>query len=104
MGQLVHDTQLRMPGNHGIDVQVFQDHAAMLDPPPRDYLEVANLCRRFRSPVRVDEPDNDVHALAAKGMRILEHRVRLSHARSRPDVHAEPRAAVLLDTGQPLFG
>ena len=42
--------------------------------------------------VGLDEPDDDVDALAAEGVRVLEHRVGLADARRGADVDAQPRA------------
>ena len=63
----------------------------------RHLLQVANARLRVRAAVRLDEPDDDVHALAAQFVCILEHPVALAHTGRRPDVHAEPRASLFLD-------
>ena len=54
--------------------------------------------------VRLDEPDDDVDALAAQLVRVLEHPVALADARRGADVQTEPRASLFLDAREYRLG
>ena len=63
-----------------------------------------NLRLGVGSPVRLDEADDDVHALASKCVRVLEHRVGLADARRGADVDPQSRALLGVDLREHLFG
>src|SRR5262249_17254423 len=80
-----------------------EDHSAILDLPFGNDFQVAYLGFGVRAPVRLDEADDDVHAFAAEGVRILQHRVGLADPRGRADVNAQTRAFSVLNPSEHLL-
>src|SRR5207244_6764659 len=80
VGELVDHAHLRSPLQDGVDVHFFEHDAAILDLPPRDDLEVANLGFGFGAAVGFNEADHDIHTLPPERVRVLEHRVGLANA------------------------
>src|SRR6476646_4855028 len=100
MRQLVHDSDRGPPCLDGLDVHFPEEHAAILELPQRYLLQVADARTRVGSAVRLDETDDDVHALAAQFVRVLEHLVALADARRGSDVQTKTRASLFLDARQ----
>ena len=57
------------PGQHGVDVDLLSDGAAVLDVAARHHLEVAELRRGVRPAVGLDDADHDVGAAVAPAAR-----------------------------------
>src|SRR4029453_6077313 len=75
----------------------------IVDAPPRDDLEVANLRVGILPAVRLDEADEHVDALPTQHVSILEHGVGLPHAGCRPDVDAQSSPLLCLQSLEQLF-
>jgi hypothetical protein len=60
VGQLVDDDDLRVPGEHRVDVELGQRHAAVGDLPARQHLQPVELFGGAPPAVRFDQPDDDV--------------------------------------------
>ena len=91
--QLVDERDVRPPGDHRVEVHVGQRRTPVRDLDARDHLERADGLGRARSPVRLDEPDDDVLAILAPVATLAEHRERLAGARRGPEVHLEQAAS-----------
>ncbi len=87
--ELIDERYLRPPSDHRVDVHLLERDAAVLDLLAGDDLEVADLREGLRAPVRLDEPDDDVHASAPQVVRLLQHAIRLARAGRRTDVDLE---------------
>src|SRR5205814_6462319 len=87
--ELVHERDLWFAREDRIDVHLAEGRAAVLDLPPRDAFEVADLRSRVLAAVRLDEPDDDVRAARTPPTAFVEHRVGLAYARGGSKVDAE---------------
>ena len=103
VGELVDDAHLWLACEDRVDIHLFEHDAAVLDLAFRNDLEVAYLRVGVGAPVGLDEPDDDVNALAAEGVRILEHRIGLADARRGADINAQPCTIGALDPRQQLL-
>jgi hypothetical protein len=56
----------------------------------RNDFQITNLIFRILAPVRFHQPNDDIHALLAQDMGIIQHVVGFADARRRTDVDAEP--------------
>ncbi len=88
MCQLVDHGDLRAPGEDGRHVHFLQRHAAVLNLALRHLLEIANPRQGVGAAVRFNERDDDVEALTAQLVGVLEHPVSLADARRGADVQA----------------
>jgi hypothetical protein len=61
--QLVHDRELGLARQNGIDIHLPQDHAAIWNLSKRDGLEVTDPSRSLGPPVRLDEAEHHVMSL-----------------------------------------
>ena len=61
--QLVHDCELGLARQNGIDIHLLQDHAAIGNLAERDGLKVADPSRSLGPPVRLDEAEHHVMSL-----------------------------------------
>jgi hypothetical protein len=101
--QLVDDTQRRLAAQDRLEVHLLEHHSAIRLLSPRDDFEIRDAGLGIGAAVALDEADDDVDALAAEGVRILDHRVRLADARRRADIDAQPRALQRLNLRRPLL-
>jgi hypothetical protein len=86
---------LRLPGT--FEAHLLNDDAAVLDLPPRHDLQAVDERRRLGPRVCLDEPNDDVDAPLPERVRLLEHAVRLAHARGEADVQLQAPALPPLD-------
>ena len=98
--QLVNDGDRGPAADDRPHVQLFEGDAAVLQLARGDALQVADARGGLRAPVRLDEGDDDVHALALEVVRLFEHLVGLANAGGRADVDAQPRPLALLELGE----
>ena len=87
------------PSDDGLHVQVFERRASILDPSPRNDLQVLDLRFGVGPPVGFDEGRDDIYAVGLERVCLLQHRVRLADSRRRAYVDAKTSAILLL---QPL--
>ena len=101
--ELIHHAQLRTTPQDGIEVHLLEHHAAIFDSPSRHDFQIADLRFSLGPPVGLDEPHDDIDALAPERMRILQHRIGLADAWRGSDVDAEASALIGLELGEQLF-
>ena len=87
--ELVDEDAFRLPGEHGVDVHLFEGRAAVLHLPARHDLEVADLRGGVRAIVRLDEPDHDVGTAFVRSLTFVEHREGLPDAGRSTQVDAK---------------
>ena len=93
--ELVDEHDVGAPGEHRVDVHLLELGAAVLDPPARDDLEVAELLGGARPPVGLDDADDHVGAALVAPPALVEHRERLADAGRRSQIQTKlaPRHA-----------
>ena len=94
---LVDEHHGRLPCEDCVDVQIFHDDAPVLLRPARNDLETIEERPGLGSPMRLDEPHDDVYASLAQRPGLLEHPECLAHARSKADVELQLAALRALD-------
>ena len=82
MGKLVDERDGRRPGKDGVGVHLLDHDAPILDTPARHDLEPVEELLGLRSPVRLDEPDDEVGPALRPAVALLEHAVGLADARA----------------------
>ena len=87
--QLVDDDDLGMPGEHRVDVELGQRHAAVGDLPARQDLQALQLLSGAPPAVGLDQPDDDVGAAGAPPVRLAEHGEGLPDAGGGAQVDAQ---------------
>ena len=87
--ELVDERHRGMASEHSVEVHLVESRAAVLDLPPRDDLEVAELLDRLRAGVGLDETDHDVGAPLGPAAALVEHVEGLAHARRGTEVDAQ---------------
>jgi hypothetical protein len=100
MRQLVDENDFGLPMEDRRQVHLFERLALVGDGAAGKDLEVADAFGSLGAAVGLHESDDDVDALLAEGMRVLEHLVRLADAGRVPDVDLELSAAGLLEKPQ----
>src|SRR5205809_433723 len=89
--ELVDHRDLRMTGQHRIDVHLFGVSAIAIAPARRD-LQTPGLRRHLLSTMRADDGEQHVRPASTPTTSLVEHRVRLADARRVPDVDPQPTA------------
>ena len=87
--ELVDQRDLRLAGEHGLDVHLFPLAAPVGQLLARDDLKAFDQRRRLRPPVRLGERDNDVCPALGAPVPLREHGVRLAHPGRRAQVNAQ---------------
>ena len=87
--ELVDQRHGRRPLQDRVDVHLLEAGAAVLDPPSRDDLEIADLLGGARSAVGLDVADHDIRAAVHPPATLVQHRERLADARRGAEVDAE---------------
>ena len=100
VGELVDEQQRRVPRERGVEVEFFEQGAAVLDPSARQDLYAVEQRLGFRAVVGLDDAGDDVDAGGALGARGLEHRVGLADAGggAEEDLQLAPRPPRLFIT------
>ena len=107
--QLVDQDQLRSPAKRSVEVELLDLDPAVIDDPARQELEADEERAGVVPAVRLGDPDDHVALLV---LRLepggLQHRVRLAHARGRPEEDGELAARglrfVFADAREQLVG
>ena len=86
VGQLVHERHRRVPGQHGVDVHLFERDAPVGEPLPGHQLQVVQLLLCLRPPVGLHEADDHVGAALLAPPALVEHGVGLADARGGAEV------------------
>ena len=90
MGQLVDKNDLRVPFEHGIQVQFLELGSSVLDDPAADDLKVVDQLLGGPPAMALDETDGDIGPSPFATATLVEHGERLAHPRGCTDVDAEP--------------
>ena len=106
--QLVDEDDGRATGEGGVEVQLPQCGAAILDRPGRQNFETLEQRFRLGASVRLHDADEQVQARRPLLTRRLQHRVRLAHAGSGAEEHLQLATVLtgffLLGPSQESFG
>ena len=87
--ELVDQRDLRLAGEHRVDVHLLEERAPVLKALPRDDLEPVDQRGGLRPAVRLGERDDDVGPPFLPPVPLGEHGKRLAHPGRRPQVDAE---------------
>ena len=108
VGQFIHQRQLRVAGQQGVQVHFLQHHAAILGLAPRDDGQPGDQGVGLLPSVRLDIADDDVAPLALGALGGAEHGVGLAdtggHAKEDLELAAFFRRLGFLDGGQQRIG
>ncbi len=96
VGELVDQRDFRPPRDHGIQVHLLDDLAAIIERLARDHLQPAHQRLGLGAAMGLDEADHDVDAGLALGVGALQHLVGLADAGSGADEDLELAARALL--------
>ena len=102
VGELVHQQQGGTPGQRGVEVELLQVGAAVLDDPAGKRLEAVEQAASLLPAVGFQDAHDHVEALSALGASRLEHGVGLPDARRGAEEELETAAAGLLLRGLDL--
>jgi hypothetical protein len=91
VGELVHQGDLGVSGEDGVDVHLGEDAAAVLQLLARELLQAVQHHLGARPVVVLDEGHHAVGAAFDTALRLGQHRVRLADARCRTEV--DPKLA-----------
>ncbi len=80
MGQLIHQDELRVPGERCVKIEFLQCRSAMLDQAWRQNRQPFQQGFCFRTTVRFDPPDDHIDLVTPLLVRSLQHRVGFPHA------------------------
>ena len=92
VGELVDQHHLRPTGQHRGDVELADDHPAVVDVTAGQHLEVADRGLGLRPAMGLDQPDHHVGAAFGAPLSLGEHRVRLPDPRCRTEVDPQHTA------------
>ena len=95
MGKFVHQRDLRMAGDDGVEIHLLERLPLVFETPARDDLEAVEQGLRLLAAMRFDDADHDVVAVLLPGARLLQHLVGLADAGSRADENLEPAGFAL---------
>ena len=90
--ELVHQGDLRVPGEHRVHVHLLERRPAVLQRGPGHDLQAVQQRTGLRPPVRLGEPHHDVGAAFGPAVPLAEHGVGLAHARRGTQVDPQPPA------------
>lgn len=102
--QFIHDGNGGLTRNDCVQIHLFKDAAAILDFPERHALQIADQRRRLRATMRLDEGNDNVHALLFQQARVFKHLTGLADTRRCADVNAQFRPLVFAEPGKQRFG
>src|SRR5262249_3664140 len=102
--QLIDQGDGRAARQQGVEIHLLKNHAAVLDAPPRQLLQVADQGGGVGPAVRLDDADNDVNPLLLEPLALLEHLEGLADAGGETEVDLEPAALLVADQAQEVLG
>ena len=62
VGEFIRDHDLRMPGNHGIDIHFFDGDPVIFDPAAGDHFQPVKECGGFSPAMCFNQTDHDIDA------------------------------------------
>ena len=90
--ELVDEQQRGLARERGVEVELLERAAAVLDALARQDLEAVEQRGGLGAAVRLDDADDDIAALRAQALRLGQHRVGLADAGRRAEEDLEPAA------------
>ena len=90
VSQLIDQRQLRPAGEHGVEIELVEILAAIGDGLARQNLEAGHQPFGLGAPMRLDQADNDIDALARTYRRLLQHGVGLAHPGRGTEENLQP--------------
>ena len=99
MGELVHQRDLRVAGDNGVEIHLLEPLPLVFETPARDDLETVEQSLRLLAAMRFDDADHDIVAVLLPGASLLQHLVGLADAGSRADENLEPAGSALFSPG-----
>ena len=99
VGQLVHQRQPRLPGQHRVHVHLAEDGAAVFNDAPREDVQPIEQCIRLGSAVGLDVAHDQIDALGSPLLGGLQHGIGLAHAGcvAKKDQQLAARGKLLFD-------
>ena len=104
MRQFIDQNQPRMPFDRGVDVELVQRMALMIDPMARQYAQRFQQQRRFATTMGFRHTDDDIHPLRLSPRRILQHAIGLTHAWRSTQIDGQTPALLLARQPQIMVG
>jgi len=95
VGELVDENRLRLAGEGGVEVELLERAAAIIDPPSRQNFQALEERFRLAPPMRLDQTDQDVVAEGFGRARAGEHCISLAHSGRCAQEDAQPAFAFL---------
>ena len=106
--QLVHEDEPRLPRQRGVEVELLQHAALVVDGTAGKKREALGKAGGLAAAVGLDHPHHHIHAFGVTRARGLEHGVGLAHARGRAKEQFQPTAMLprllLPDKGEQGIG
>ncbi len=103
VSQFIDQNDSRASSEHGVEVHFLQDDSAILDPAARHLFESVDQGGGLGPAMRLDETDDDVHALVAQALSFLQHLERLADAGGEAEVDLEPAPLLLANQRQEIL-
>src|SRR5208283_4007178 len=75
VGELVDENRLRLADEGGVEVELLERAAAIVDAPPWQDLQPLEERFRLAAPMRLDESDHDVAAEGSRRASAGKHRI-----------------------------
>src|SRR5262249_4615276 len=94
--QFVDQHQLRPPLQDGVEIHLSEAMSLVIDLTPRNVLKPAEQSLGLAAPVRLDDADDHIEALAPLGLRRLQHLIGLADTRRGAEKDFQPSPAFLL--------
>ena len=102
--QLVDQHELRAALQDRVEIHLGQAVALVFDLAPGNDLEAFEQRLGLAPPMRLDDADDDIDALAPLGLRRQQHLVGLADARRGAEENLQPAAAFLLGRVEQRLG
>src|SRR5579884_3875739 len=87
--QLVHNARMRMPRKDCLDVHLAQSDRAVRDLLERDDFEITDKRRCIFTPMRLNQANDDIHALLPEQVGVFQHAVGLAYSGSGAKIDAQ---------------
>ncbi len=95
MREFVDENQLRLAGERGVEIELAELAAAILDMRERQHVEAFEQRSGFAAAMRFGDADHHVRAFIGTAPRGLQHRIGLADARRRAEENLQPAPLTL---------
>src|SRR5262249_49285163 len=99
VGELVDKRDLRMAGNHGVEIHLLEPLALVVQVLARKDLKPVEQRLRLLASVRLDNADDHVLAALLPGAGLLQHLVGFAHAGGSAYENLEPAGSTFFPPG-----